>query len=41
MGGIADYSGAHVCEGVLGRGTLIALHRRAPIEDQKSPIENP
>lgn len=28
MGGIADYSGANVCEGVLGRGTLIALQPR-------------
>jgi L-arabinokinase len=28
MGGIADYSGANVCEAVLGRGTLIALQPR-------------
>ena len=28
MGGIADYSGANVCEAVLGRGTLIALQSR-------------
>ena len=28
MGGIADYSGAHVCEGVLGRGMVIALQPR-------------
>ena len=28
MGGIADYSGANVCEGVLGRGMLIALQPR-------------
>lgn len=28
MGGIADYSGAHVCEAVLGRGVLIALQGR-------------
>lgn len=28
MGGIADYSGANVCEGVLGRGVLLALQPR-------------
>jgi L-arabinokinase len=28
MGGIADYSGANVCEAVLGRGVLIALQGR-------------
>jgi galactokinase len=28
MGGIADYSGANVCEAVLGRGVLIALQSR-------------
>lgn len=28
MGGIADYSGANVCEAVLGRGNLIALQPR-------------
>jgi L-arabinokinase len=28
MGGIADYSGANVCEAVLGRGILIALQPR-------------
>jgi galactokinase len=28
MGGIADYSGANVCEAVLGRGTLMALQPR-------------
>jgi len=28
MGGIADYSGANVCEGVLGQGTVIALQPR-------------
>ena len=28
MGGIADYSGANVCEGVLGRGSLLALQPR-------------
>jgi L-arabinokinase len=28
MGGIADYSGANVCESVLGRGNLIALQPR-------------
>jgi galactokinase len=28
MGGIADYSGAHVCEGALGRGMVIALQPR-------------
>ena len=28
MGGIADYSGANVCEGVLGRGIVIALQPR-------------
>jgi L-arabinokinase len=28
MGGIADYSGANVCEAVLGRGMLIALQPR-------------
>ena len=28
MGGIADYSGAHVCESVLGRGLAIALQPR-------------
>lgn len=28
MGGIADYSGANVCEAVLGRGTLVALQPR-------------
>src|SRR5690348_797055 len=28
MGGIADYSGAHVCEAVLGRGMLMALQPR-------------
>jgi L-arabinokinase len=28
MGGIADYSGANVCEGVLGRGMLMALQPR-------------
>ncbi|HEX8874322.1 MAG TPA: hypothetical protein VF780_06800 [Nitrosospira sp.] len=28
MGGIADYSGANVCEGVLGRGMIIALQPR-------------
>jgi galactokinase len=28
MGGIADYSGAHVCEAVLGRGVLMALQSR-------------
>jgi len=28
MGGISDYSGSHVCEGVLGRGMIIALQAR-------------
>ena len=28
IGGIADYSGANVCEGVLGRGMLMALQPR-------------
>src|SRR6476660_10490361 len=28
MGGIADYSGANVCETVLGRGMLMALQAR-------------
>jgi galactokinase len=28
MGGIADYSGANVCEAVLGRGVLIGLQTR-------------
>jgi galactokinase len=28
MGGIADYSGANVCESVLGRGVLMALQPR-------------
>lgn len=28
MGGIADYSGANVCEGCLGRGMLMALQPR-------------
>jgi galactokinase len=28
MGGIADYSGANVCEAVLGRGVLMALQTR-------------
>lgn len=28
MGGIADYSGAHACEAVLGRGVLLALQAR-------------
>jgi L-arabinokinase len=28
MGGIADYSGAHVCEAVLGGGLLLALQAR-------------
>ena len=28
IGGIADYSGANVCEGVLGRGMVIALQPR-------------
>ena len=28
MGGISDYSGSHVCEGVLGRGMVIALQPR-------------
>ena len=28
MGGIADYSGANVCEAVLGRGMLMALQPR-------------
>ncbi|HVS53854.1 MAG TPA: hypothetical protein VHD62_15975 [Opitutaceae bacterium] len=28
MGGIADYSGANVCEAVLGRGVLVALQAR-------------
>jgi L-arabinokinase len=28
MGGIADYSGANVCEAVLGRGVLMALQAR-------------
>src|ERR1051325_9069438 len=28
MGGIADYSGANVCEAVLGRGVLLALQAR-------------
>src|SRR5262245_36436727 len=28
MGGIADYSGANVCEAVLGRGMLMALQSR-------------
>ncbi len=28
IGGIADYSGAHVCESVLGRGLAIALQPR-------------
>lgn len=28
MGGIADYSGANVCEAVLGRGMLIAMQAR-------------
>ncbi len=31
MGGISDYSGSNVCEGVLGRGIVIALQRRAQI----------
>lgn len=28
MGGISDYSGSNVCEGVLGRGMIIALQPR-------------
>ena len=28
LGGIADYSGSNVCEGVLGRGMVIALQSR-------------
>ena len=28
MGGIADYSGSNVCEGVLGRGVLMGLQAR-------------
>ena len=28
MGGIADYSGAHVCEAVLGQGVIVALQPR-------------
>src|SRR3974377_903448 len=28
IGGIADYSGANVCEAVLGRGMLMALQPR-------------
>ncbi len=28
MGGIADYSGAHVCEATLGRGILVAVQPR-------------
>jgi len=28
IGGIADYSGSNVCEGVLGRGMLVALQPR-------------
>src|SRR6266516_3720230 len=28
MGGIADYSGANVCETVLGRGVLMGLQAR-------------
>src|SRR3954467_9585076 len=28
MGGIADYSGANVCEAVLGRGVLMGLQAR-------------
>jgi L-arabinokinase len=28
MGGIADYSGANVCEAVLGGGMLMALQAR-------------
>ena len=28
MGGIADYSGANVCEAMLGRGVLLALQAR-------------
>ena len=28
MGGIADYSGANVCESVLGRGVLMGLQAR-------------
>ena len=28
MGGIADYSGANVCEAVLGRGMLMAVQAR-------------
>ncbi len=28
MGGIADYSGANVCEAVLGRGMLMAIQAR-------------
>ena len=28
MGGISDYSGSNVCEGVLGRGMVIALQPR-------------
>src|SRR4051812_31660946 len=28
MGGIADYSGANVCETVLGKGMLLALQAR-------------
>lgn len=28
MGGIADYSGSNVCEGILGRGMVVALQPR-------------
>ena len=31
MGGIADYSGANVCEAVLGRGMLMAASSRGRI----------
>jgi L-arabinokinase len=48
MGGISDYSGSNVCEGVLGRGMVIALQPRTdrtlrirtmPADKKSLPVE--
>jgi galactokinase len=44
MGGIADYSGANVCEGTLGRGVVLGIQRRADdwitLRTQQVPRDN-
>ena len=45
IGGIADYSGANVCEAVLGRGMLMALQPRTDstlrIRTMQAPARDP